>query len=178
MQVKKLATSQLRKLLFQSGLSAKPFKLKGFFLFSCKLNSFYQQRLCNWPRFESEGFWNSEMAYWPLASLWYWISILGANKPHFTRIVLRLASFWNWGGLDHENCLFNDKRIPSWLIKYSHWEPSRASAPCALGTRAFKFQRICGSAGELFVHIFVSLVWIDLFSCCLSLFSLKRTPDT
>ena len=41
---------------------------------------------------------------------------------------------------------------------YSHFEPSRASAPCALGTRAFKFQRICGSAKKLVVHIFVSLV--------------------
>ena len=41
---------------------------------------------------------------------------------------------------------------------YSHWEPSRASAPCALGTRAFKFHRICGSAKKLVVHIFVSLV--------------------
>ena len=41
---------------------------------------------------------------------------------------------------------------------YSHWKPSHASAPCALGTHAFKFQRICGSAGELVVHIFVSLV--------------------
>ena len=35
---------------------------------------------------------------------------------------------------------------------------SRASARCALGTRALKFQHICGSAGELVVHIFVSLV--------------------
>ena len=41
---------------------------------------------------------------------------------------------------------------------YSHWEPSRASATCALGTRAFKFQRICESAEELVVYIFVSLV--------------------
>ena len=41
---------------------------------------------------------------------------------------------------------------------YSDWQPSRASAPCALGTRAFKFQRICGSAEELVVHMFVSLV--------------------
>ena len=41
---------------------------------------------------------------------------------------------------------------------YSYWEPSRASATCALGTRAFKFQRICESAEELVVYIFVSLV--------------------
>ena len=61
---------------------------------------------------------------------------------------------------------------------YSHWEPARASAPCALGTCAFKFQRICGFAGELVVHIFLSFVYIDLFSCCLSLFSLKRTHQT
>ena len=41
---------------------------------------------------------------------------------------------------------------------YSHWEPSRANATCALGTPAFKFQRICESAEELVVYIFVSLV--------------------
>ena len=33
------------------------------FSFSCKLNSCSQERLCTWPYFESEGFWNSEMAY-------------------------------------------------------------------------------------------------------------------
>ena len=27
------------------------------------LNSFSQERFCTWPRFKSEGFWNSEMAY-------------------------------------------------------------------------------------------------------------------
>ena len=41
---------------------------------------------------------------------------------------------------------------------YSHWGPSRAKVPCARETRALKFQRICGSARELVVHIFVSLV--------------------
>ena len=33
-------------------------------------NSFSQGRLCTWPHFESEGFWNSEVAYlsWLLQS--------------------------------------------------------------------------------------------------------------
>ena len=43
-------------------------------------------------------------------------------------------------------------------IEYSNWGPSRTNAPCARGTRAFKFQRICGSAGELVLHMFMSLV--------------------
>ena len=29
-----------------------------------KLNSFSQERLCTWPHFRSEGFWNSEVAYY------------------------------------------------------------------------------------------------------------------
>ena len=29
-------------------------------------NIISQERLCTWPRFESEGFWNSEVAYSPL----------------------------------------------------------------------------------------------------------------
>ena len=39
---------------------------------------------------------------------------------------------------------------------YSHWEPLYASAPCALGTRAFPAH--LWIRGELVVHIFVSLV--------------------
>ena len=63
MRVKKLATSQFRKLLFQSGLSKKPVKWTWFFILEqIKLNR------GTWPRFESEGFWNWEMAYRPLAS--------------------------------------------------------------------------------------------------------------
>ena len=31
---------------------------------------------------------------------------------------------------------------------YSYWVPSRTNAPSARGTRAFKFPRICGSAGN------------------------------
>ena len=42
--------------------------------------------------------------------------------------------------------------------EYSHWGLSRTNAPCACGTRAFKFRHICGSAGELVLHIFVGLV--------------------
>ena len=33
-------------------------------IFHCRVNknSFSQERLCTWPLFESEGFWNSEVA--------------------------------------------------------------------------------------------------------------------
>ena len=30
-----------------------------------KWNSFSQEKLCTWPHFEGEGFWNSEVACWP-----------------------------------------------------------------------------------------------------------------
>ena len=33
------------------------------FLFSCKSNSFSEETICAWPRFDSDSFWNSEMAY-------------------------------------------------------------------------------------------------------------------
>ena len=33
------------------------------FSFSGNSNSFSQERLCCWPHFESEDFWNSEAAY-------------------------------------------------------------------------------------------------------------------
>ena len=33
------------------------------FLLSSKWNSFSQESFCTWPRFTSEGFWNSEVAY-------------------------------------------------------------------------------------------------------------------
>ena len=36
------------------------------FLLSCKEKSFSQERFCTWPRFESEVFWNSGMAYFVL----------------------------------------------------------------------------------------------------------------
>ena len=54
---------------------------------------------------------------------------------------------------------------------YSHWEPSRASAPCALGTRAFKFQRICGSAGEYICEF--SINW-PVFSATMLCFKHKE----
>ena len=59
-------------------------------------------------------------------------------------------------------------------VEYSHFggggdggggAASRRNAPCARGTRAFKFRHICGSEGELVVHLFVSLGKIGLFSC-------------
>ena len=55
--------------------------------------------------------------------------------------------------------IWEKNEIPDdWKEGYSHWGPSSTNAPCARGTRAFKFPRICGSAGILVVHIFVSLV--------------------
>ena len=34
-----------------------------YFPFSCKITHCLLERLCTWPHFESEGFWNSEVAY-------------------------------------------------------------------------------------------------------------------
>ena len=35
----------------------------GMIFYSCKKISFSQERLCTWPLFESESFWNSEVAH-------------------------------------------------------------------------------------------------------------------
>ena len=54
----------LNGLCIKTRLSTQPLIRKWFsFSFSCKQNSFSQERLCTWPHFESEGFWNSEVAY-------------------------------------------------------------------------------------------------------------------
>ena len=29
-----------------------------------QINSFSRERLCTWPQFEGEGFWNSEVTYY------------------------------------------------------------------------------------------------------------------
>ena len=60
---------------------------------------------------------------------------------------------------------------------YSYRVPSRTDAPCARGTCAFKFPRICGSAGTSCAYICdFSINWP--VACCLFLSSLKRTLDT
>ena len=59
---KKRKTSYRRLSFPKSLLSAKPLVWKVFFLW-CKWNSLSQERFRTQPRFESESFWNSEMAY-------------------------------------------------------------------------------------------------------------------
>ena len=59
---KKRKTSDRRLSFPKSLLSAKPLVWKVFF-FWCKWNSLSQERFRTQPRFESESFWNSEMAY-------------------------------------------------------------------------------------------------------------------
>ena len=49
-------------LCIKTRLSAQPLIWINDFSFSCKQNSFPQERLSTWPHFESEGFRNSEMA--------------------------------------------------------------------------------------------------------------------
>ena len=60
---RKIASS----LFFKSRLGAKSLIWKSV-LFLMQINSFTHERFCNWPRFESERFWNSEMAQSPLSS--------------------------------------------------------------------------------------------------------------
>jgi len=38
--------------------------MKIIFISHCQENSFSHEKFCSWPRFESEGFWNSKMAYY------------------------------------------------------------------------------------------------------------------
>lgn len=117
MQVKKLATSQLRKLLFQSGLSANNFS------FSCKLNSTKALGLVLKERV-------FETRKWPIGHLRV---VLGKSKVFGTEVLFSAQinpisrelfctrpHFEIEWGLDHENCLLNDKRIPGWIIKYSY----------------------------------------------------------
>ena len=61
-------TCEITKLPWQHCTSRICFKARlsadqNDFLFSCKQNLFSQERFCTQPRFESERFWNSEMAY-------------------------------------------------------------------------------------------------------------------
>ena len=46
--------------LYQNEVKCSVFDME-MISFSSKLNSFSQERLCTWPHFESEGFWNSEL---------------------------------------------------------------------------------------------------------------------
>ena len=50
--------------LYQNEVKCSVFLYGNDFSLSRKQNSFSQERLCTWPRFESEGFWNSEVACW------------------------------------------------------------------------------------------------------------------
>ena len=47
---------------FQNEVKCSSFDMEMIFHGSFKENSFSQERLCTWPHFESEGFWNSEVA--------------------------------------------------------------------------------------------------------------------
>ena len=48
--------------LYQNEVKCSAFDMQMSFHSHAK-NSFSQERLCTWPYFESEGFWNSEVAY-------------------------------------------------------------------------------------------------------------------
>ena len=50
--------------LYQNEAKCSFFDMELFFHFHANKTSFSQERLCTWPHFESEGFWNSEVAYW------------------------------------------------------------------------------------------------------------------
>ena len=78
-------------------------KLYGF-LFSCKYNSFSQEKLSTWPHFESEGFWNSEITYCsqtfprpssPPPALWRVFSGEGKDKRPLADLVTSEVFFAN-----------------------------------------------------------------------------------
>ena len=55
-------------------------------------NSFLQERWCTWPHFQSEGFWNSEVAYWRgQAPKGGWYGSLEFSPPHPTLSFLPLS---------------------------------------------------------------------------------------
>ena len=52
--------------LFQSKTNCEAIDIEMIFILEQKINSFSQERFWNYPRFESEKFWNSDMAPRPL----------------------------------------------------------------------------------------------------------------
>ena len=55
-------------LRIRTRLSARPLIWKWFFILM-QVKLVFTRRVCTWPHFESEGFWNSEVAYFPGAGL-------------------------------------------------------------------------------------------------------------
>ena len=49
--------------LYQNKVKCSAFDKEMIFHSHANKNSFLQERLCTWPHFESEGFWNSKVAY-------------------------------------------------------------------------------------------------------------------
>ena len=49
--------------LYQNEVKFWAFDIEMMFHSQANTNSFSQERLCTWPHFESEDFWNSEMSY-------------------------------------------------------------------------------------------------------------------
>ena len=49
--------------LYQNDVKCSAFDKEMIFHSHANKNSFSQERLCTWPHFESEGFWNSKVAY-------------------------------------------------------------------------------------------------------------------
>ena len=49
--------------LYQNEVKCSAFDKEMIFHYHANKNSFSQERLCTWPHFESEGFWNSKVAY-------------------------------------------------------------------------------------------------------------------
>ena len=75
-------------LRIKTRLSAQPLIWKRFFiLMQIKLIS--QERLWTWPLFESEGLWNSEVAYyvdkvWKKSMKWYWRLFMAIFKDFYS----------------------------------------------------------------------------------------------
>ena len=50
-------------LCIKTRLSVQPLIWKRFFILM-QIKLIFTRKLCTWPQFESEGFWNSEVAYY------------------------------------------------------------------------------------------------------------------
>ena len=104
-------------LCIKTRLSAQPLMWKWIFILM-QIKRFTQERLCTWPHFESEGFCNSEVAYWLL-------HFFGKEKETGSRKLSQRQLRLLLGGW--ENVLIVDWFVPSFDPRNNcgtHWSSS------------------------------------------------------
>ena len=97
--------------------SVQPLIWKWIFIFM-QIKLITQERLCTWPHFVSEGFWNPEVAYWLL-------HLFGKEKETGSRKLLQRQLGPLLGGW--ENVLIVDRFVPSFDPRNNcgtHWSSS------------------------------------------------------